>query len=705
MDADVSDSGYTSRTTYDTADITSIISPGAEPKLTRYTGPHEYETYETADDGAGYYNNLDYSEPFATATEGVSVTQIMDMKSNENQDAGSFQEQLKSAQGPLTASGTTLQTDAAVVDVPDNVPFQSCRSGTSEQFLEMDENYDRGSTRIATALSVVKRDELEKAHSQSVTPTAGSVPSSESTTNSSAPKKTTIETAEINLPARKSRLTDLPVAPADLFKTKDPMPGFKFMGQKNVQWFNLRQQITGSIDAVVTFLQKEIIENPQYCSFSVTTISNVKQHKYSILEALPSNYTQMENYGFPDASPSLRASTHIPPILKLKPTTSIVFNYVTLILLQILIWTPLICTLIPSLTKYSHTFISTATLAILIEVLLFLVASGYSNSQMQTTSTDIQSLVFDASCLMASSLPRQMPSECGHSKYLRRQRISPETYKGLVSALGAVTFLLLLYPVSLSMHSFFPPIFLICPESWAPYVTMLIAGLGFATFFPASFLYTHCRIVEQSIRQSICCNLRGFYPSNVFALDYSSIHNIDEGLCYFFGNKTPNLFIPFIAIDSVALVMEPVDIRLRYRFTRKEMALFDGRHNAKALDVARRGYDVVEEKDLLIWVVLGLSNDLKLWLPLSMTQWNPCLFGFQGSEVATLLELAASAIDIESKNLGSAEEEKPKAHLLQDALRNAADFCRFYQESRRETVMEEALHIPRISSFIVPTEA
>lgn len=159
MDADVSDSGYTSRTTYDTADVTSIISPGAEPKLTHYIGPHGYET---ADDGAGYYNNLDYSEPFATATEGVSVTQVMDMKNNETQDAGSFQEQLKSAQGPLTASGTTLQTDAAVVDVLENVPFQSCRSGTSEQFLEMDENYGRGSTQIATALSVVKRDELEK---------------------------------------------------------------------------------------------------------------------------------------------------------------------------------------------------------------------------------------------------------------------------------------------------------------------------------------------------------------------------------------------------------------------------------------------------------------------------------------------------------------------------------------------------------------
>lgn len=702
MDADVPDSGYTSRTTYDTTDITSIISPGAEPKLTHY---REINEYGAVDDGAGYYSNIDYSEPFVTATEGISVTQVMDMKGNEVQNAESFQEQLKSAQGPLTASGTTLQTDAAVVDPLENAPFQSCRSGTSEQFLEMDESYVRRSAQIATALSVVKHDESESGtRSQSATPATGSASVSRDTTNSIAPQKITIETAEINLPAHRSRLTDLPVAPADLFKTKDPMPAFKFMGQKNVQWFSLRQQVTGSIDAVVTFLQKEILENPQYCTFSVTNISNVKQHKYSILEALPSNYTQMEYYGFPDASPSLRASTHIPPILKSKATTSIVFNYITLIILQAFIWTPLICTLIPSLKAQTHIFISTATLAILVEVLLFIVASGYSNSQMQTTSTDIQSLVFDASCLMASSLPRQMPSECGHSKYLRRQRISPGTYKSLVITLGAITFFLLLYPVSLSMHSFFPPIYQIFPESWAPYITMLIAALGLSTFFPASFLYTHCRIVEQSIRQSICCNLRGFYPSNVFALDYSSIHNIDEGLCYFFGNKTPNLFIPFIAIDSVALIMEPVDVRLRYRFTRKEIALFDGRHNAKALDVARRGYDVLEEKDLLIWVVLGLSNDLKLWLPLSMTQWNPCLFGFQGSEVATLLELAASAIDLENKNLGSNEEEKPKAHLLQDALRNAADFCRFYQESRRETVMEEALHIPRISSFIVPTE-
>lgn len=702
MDADIPDSGYTSRTTYDTADATSIISPGIEAKHIYYKETHDHGA---VDGEVGYYSNMDYSEPFVAVVEGASVTQIMDMKSNIGQNAMSFQEQSRSAQDPLTANGTTLHTDPAVIDAPESVPFQSCRSGTSEQFLEMDENYLHGGAGVATAQSVVKHDELESvASSQGVTPiTTDSASTSKSNTSSSTSQKIAIETAEINLPVRKERLSDLPVAPADLFKTKDPMPGFKFIGQKNVQWFSLRQQITGSIDAVVTFLQKKIIDNPQYCSFSVTNISNVKQHKYSILEALPSSYTQMENYGFPDASPSLRASTHVPPILKLKATTSIVFNYMILILLQVLIWTPLICTLIPPLKVHSHIFISVATLVIMIEVLLFIVASGYSNSQMQMASINIQSFVFDASCLMASSLPRQMPSECGHSKYLRRQRISPGTYKGLVSALGAITFLLLLYPASLSMRSFFPPIYMICPESWAPYVTMLIAALGLSTYFPASFLYTHCRIVEQSIRQSICCNLRGFYPSNVFALDYSSIHNIDEGLCYFFGNNTPNLFIPFIAIDSIALVMEPVDVKLHYRFTRKEIALFDGRHNAKALDVARRGYDVIEEKDLLIWVTLGLSNGLKLWLPLSMTQWNPCLFGFQGLEVATLLELAASAIDLESKNLGSVEE-KPKAHLLQDALRNAADFCRFYQESRRETVMEEALHIPRISSFIVPTE-
>lgn len=57
MDADVPDSGYTSRTTYDTTDITSIISPGAEPKLTHY---REINEYGAVDDGAGYYSNIDY---------------------------------------------------------------------------------------------------------------------------------------------------------------------------------------------------------------------------------------------------------------------------------------------------------------------------------------------------------------------------------------------------------------------------------------------------------------------------------------------------------------------------------------------------------------------------------------------------------------------------------------------------------------------
>lgn len=702
MDIDIPDSGYTSRTTYDTTGATSIISPGAEIKLTSYRETHEYDA---VDDGLDYYGNMNYSEPFVTVAEGASITQVMDTNIDMVKSDAALPDQVKSAQDPLTASGTTLQTDPVVADTLESAHFQSCRSGISEQFLEMDETCLRGSVNIATAHSVVKHDELEnETNSQSITPRTDSASSSKTSVKSSHSQKITIETAEINLPTRKERLSDLPIAPADLFKTKDPMPAFKFIGQKNVQWFSLRQQVKGSIDAVVTFLQKEVLNNPQYFTFAVTNISNVKQHKYSILEALPSSYTQIESYGFPDASPSLRASTHIPPILKSKATTSIVFNYLLLILLQLLVWIPLICTLIPALQIHSHTLISVATLSIMVEVLLFILASGYSNSQMQMTSIDIQSFVFDASCLMASSLPRQMPSECGHSKYLRRQRISPNIYKGFVLALGSITFLLLLYPASFSMRSFFPPIFLIFPESWAPYVTMLIAALGFSTFFPASFLYTHCCIVNQTIRQSICCNLRGFYPSNVFALDYSSIHNIDEGLCYFFENKTPNIFIPFIAIDSISVVMEPVDVKLRYRFTRKEIALFDGRHNAKVLDVARRGYDVIEEKDLLIWVVLGLSNDLKLWLPLSMTQWNPCLFGFQGSEVATLLELAASAIDLENKNLGSSEEEKPNAHLLQDSLRNAANFCRFYQESRRETVMEESLHIPRISSFIVPTE-
>ncbi|TNJ27702.1 hypothetical protein GMRT_12056 [Giardia muris] len=502
------------------------------------------------------------------------------------------------------------------------------------------------------------------------------------------------------------------VAPADLASAKEAAPQQRYRGLKNLPWFQLRQQVHGAIGEVLEHLQSRVEADPAYCAFTVEALSKPKQQKCSVLEANPAAFRYVRDFGFPDATPSTRSQSHVPPIMRTAGGGGGLSFWVLAALEA--------CALIPTVLAFAlpasgdgrETARALGTCVLWAELLVFVVLAEARRAEFREAARRIETLVFDASCKMAASLPRQMPSECGHSKYLRRQRAAPALYRALTLALALCAAVALLFPTSAMLRRLFPPLLGVggTGNGGAEWAMLVGCAVCAALFWPARRAEAACRAATLNVRQSLCCNLRGFYPSSVFALDYGRVHGIDEGLCYFFG-RSPQLFVPFLAVESVSLVLEPVDVRLRYRFTRKELARLDGRHNAKVVDVARRGYDVLEEKDILVWVVLGLTNDLRLWLPLSLTQWNPALFGFLGTEVATLLELAASALDNERAALpggGDDDDEggcaRPETQILQQSLRNVADFCAAYQRLRRETVMEELLHHPRITTFVIPAE-
>lgn len=49
------------------------------------------------------------------------------------------------------------------------------------------------------------------------------------------------------------------------------------------------------------------------------------------------------------------------------------------------------------------------------------------------------------------------------------------------------------------------------------------------------------------MQKSMIMNLRGFLLKSNYALDYSGVHYIDEGLCYMF-NQSPTVYFPYISV-------------------------------------------------------------------------------------------------------------------------------------------------------------
>lgn len=61
-------------------------------------------------------------------------------------------------------------------------------------------------------------------------------------------------------------------------------------------------------------------------------------------------------------------------------------------------------------------------------------------------------------------------------------------------------------------------------------------------------------------------NLRGFLLKSNYALDYSGVHYIDEGLCYMF-NSSPTVYFPYISVQDIVLHFEPYRVKLQYTFS------------------------------------------------------------------------------------------------------------------------------------------
>ena len=72
------------------------------------------------------------------------------------------------------------------------------------------------------------------------------------------------------------------------------------------------------------------------------------------------------------------------------------------------------------------------------------------------------------------------------------------------------------------------------------------------------------------MNHSILCNLRGFLLNDGFALDYSDVHELNEGLCYMF-RCSPTLYFPYLSVKDAFVHLEPYKVKLTYFFSQGEL--------------------------------------------------------------------------------------------------------------------------------------
>jgi hypothetical protein len=77
---------------------------------------------------------------------------------------------------------------------------------------------------------------------------------------------------------------------------------------------------------------------------------------------------------------------------------------------------------------------------------------------------------------------------------------------------------------------------------------------------------------------------------NGYAMDYSQQHEMDEGLCYIFEPRSNPLYVPFISVTDVSVHLEPIRVKLTYRFKYGELLSFDQK-NDRFKQILKRGFD------------------------------------------------------------------------------------------------------------------
>lgn len=489
---------------------------------------------------------------------------------------------------------------------------------------------------------------------------------------------------------------------------------YKYYGSRSFNWFSFRDEVKGLIAPITTYLAGKVNANSQMFAFSVTSLTDYKGQRYSIFEAEEAEFTHPDvEFGFPNAYSSQKSTDQTPPILRFAFRKSVAYSYYLFSVLQA-VKVGLVAAVLSSESVAGKLGTSITVAVNMLEMLLYIITSLRDFYDFVTMERTIKSVMFEASAALASALPRTLSSECGFGKFLRKKKASPKGSLALICMLLLLLIVLSCIPLSIAMNPLFLPLVSVLSSTSSVIALVLISVCTASLFFPAKYMSMYCEKSKIYMMRSLACNLRGFCTSCNYALDFSKLHNISEGLCYFFSEKTPQVFIPFLAVKGARVCLEPISIKMTYKFSRREMALMDCRTNQHTIEVFKRGYDVVLVKDLVVWVVLELTNNLDMWLPLSLTQHTPTMFGFQGNELATLLDMSASSLDIELNKSSKDGENRPfdapadqaqKSEAeLQTTLREIADFCRYYHKLRAESVIEEAMYMNSITKVVQPTE-
>ncbi|CAL6064264.1 Transmembrane_domain-containing protein [Hexamita inflata] len=474
------------------------------------------------------------------------------------------------------------------------------------------------------------------------------------------------------------------LAPAhmDQFTTQT---SFEFFYNKKMNWFDFIQKCTGSTEHI-----SELVKD---LTVSSGSLSHPKQQQYSIFEAEPAKWQQ--DSVFVQATPSDQSKGNKAPIISNGNENGVLwwigFSIISLVQLCLL-GTQF------SMNIRSTNLCSLFALLSLLECFVFSFQSTETVKSFKDLVKSYQKEILEQSAGVAVSLPRILISECGHPKFLKPQvKINTPLY--VVSYLNLV-FTALFTLICLSCADPHTLEFSKISTMKQVNTALLFYGLSIISaslqFIVFSFLRSNVRSATNLARNSVVCNLRGFVLSDHYALDFSDAHQLDEGLCYMF-DSAPILYIPYLSVEEAFIHLEPYKVKLQYQFQKQELEELDAKHNERAKEVLKRGYDLLQYQDVLVWIVLKLQNNVKIWLPLSPTQMQhsvfakTAMFGFTGYEIATILYMISSQIQ---KQEGA--EEK------QAELGKIADFCQKYQNVRQKSVCEEALHIEKIDKVVVP---
>ncbi|KAH0571907.1 Transmembrane domain-containing protein [Spironucleus salmonicida] len=456
---------------------------------------------------------------------------------------------------------------------------------------------------------------------------------------------------------------------------------FTYFPNTRIDWFKLVGELQGCTEQVIEL-------SNSLADVQTGPLSRPKAKQFSILEALSAEYVLQRN-AFPEARPSDQCRG-----VHSKVCEKGGFGWRAFLVASISVGVLKSAIYGAVFSEQGMVIGKALSIACIAEASAYGVFALHHVDKARRYTTYIVQRLLEQSARLAVSMPKLLVSECGHSKFLKPQIPIPWVLLGSVGFVLVLLCLTVLFAVA-GTGGLMPVLGIGSALQMKIFlgVGMVLSSITAPLFYFAAKQGAQCLSL---MRKSLCGNLRGFLLASNYGLDYSEIHQLDEGVSYFFGDEAPTVFVPYIAIRDAYVHLEPYSVRFQYNFNSQELMRLDAKNDVRARQVLKRKFDQEVLEDVLVYVVFVLETGLKIWVPLSPTQLqspnvaDSVLFGFLGQELAQVCGMAAAALLEEDEDKGSG------------TMQEISSFCIEYQRMRCQSIAEEALHLDCLDRVFIP---